>query len=58
MTMQLGYFLKRLKAYQGVLTKQQYAVLKGQALSGDLTGAAKGLQTILTRRTSCGDTKN
>lgn len=40
-------FLKRLKIFKKVLTRQERKTLKGQALSGDLDGAKKGLDKIL-----------
>lgn len=42
-------FLKRLKIFKKVLTAQERKTLKGQALSGDLAGAKKGLDKILKR---------
>lgn len=43
-------FLMHLKRYKDVLPKQMMKTLKGQALSGDLEGAKKGLVTVLRRR--------
>ncbi|WP_010175511.1 hypothetical protein [Bacillus coahuilensis] len=43
-------FLMDLKRYKDVLPKQMMKTLKGQALSGDLEGAKKGLGTVLRRR--------
>lgn len=43
-------FLKRLKIFKKVLTAQERKTLKGQALSGDLAGAKKGLKNILDRK--------
>lgn len=43
-------FLIGLKQYKDVLPKQTMKTLKGQALSGDLEGAKKGLGTVLRRR--------
>lgn len=40
-------FLKRLKIFKKVLTVQERKTLQGQALSGDLAGAKKGLDKIL-----------
>lgn len=40
-------FVKSLKKYP--LTSQQRHTLKGQALSGDLDGAMKGLQKCLAK---------
>lgn len=41
-------FIETLKLYP--LTKQQLKTLRGQALAGDLEGAQRGLETIMTRR--------
>ncbi|WP_139187730.1 hypothetical protein [Bacillus tuaregi] len=43
-------FLMALKRYKDVLPKQTMKTLKGQALSGDVEGAKKGLKTVLRRR--------
>ncbi|WP_209121823.1 hypothetical protein [Alkalihalobacillus sp. BA299] len=43
-------YLMDLKRYKDVLPKQTMKTLKGQALSGDLEGAKKGLGTVLRRR--------
>ena len=43
-------FVMELKRYKDVLPKQTIKTLKGQALSGDLEGAKKGLGTLLRRR--------
>lgn len=43
-------FVMELKRYKDVLPKQTIKTLKGQALSGDLEGAKKGLGTVLRRR--------
>lgn len=48
--MDTAKFLMDLKRYKGVLAKQAMKTLKGQALSGDLGGAKKGLGTVLRRR--------
>lgn len=42
--------MKLLKANRGQLTPQQFRTLKGQVLSGDITGAQKGLQKLLKQR--------
>lgn len=42
-------FLKRLKIFKKILTVQERKTLKGQALSGDIEGAKKGLDKILKR---------
>jgi hypothetical protein len=41
------FFIKRLGSYRGVLPRQTLKTLKGQALSGDVEGAKKGLQKKL-----------
>lgn len=43
-------FIKRLKPYRDVLSTQTMKTLSGQALSGDVEGARKGLLTVLRRR--------
>lgn len=43
--------LIRLKAYRHRLNWQQYKTLRGQVLAGDDTGAMKGLERILRRKT-------
>lgn len=40
---EINVFIKTLKRQIGKLSKQQIYTLKGQALSGDLDGAKKGL---------------
>jgi hypothetical protein len=45
-------FLKRLKIFKKVLTRQERKTLKGQALSGDLDGAKKGLDNLLKSKTT------
>lgn len=45
--MTLHYLMKSLYVHHSKLTRQQFRTLKGQALSGDIDGAAKGLKTIL-----------
>ena len=42
-------FLDLLRDYRRRLPHQQLSTLRGQALSGDLEGARKGLETILSR---------
>ena len=44
--------MKLLKANRGNLTRQQFNTLKGQVLAGDVDGARRGLQKLLTRRES------
>lgn len=43
--------LLRLKAHRHRLNWQQYKTLRGQVLAGDDTGAMKGLDKILRRKT-------
>lgn len=43
-------FVSQLKKYRNVLPKQTIKTLKGQALSGDLEGARKGLRKVKRRR--------
>ena len=43
-------FWRDLKANRQKMTKQQYRTLKGQAVSGKVLDARKGLQKILKRR--------
>jgi hypothetical protein len=45
-------FLKRLKIFKKVLTVQERKTLQGQALSGDLAGAQKGLDKLLKQKTN------
>ena len=49
MNYRLNSFMKKLKNSRPYLTKQQYRTIKGQALSGDVDGAQKGLNLILRR---------
>lgn len=49
---ELNEFMKMLKSNKENLTRQQYKTVRGQALSGDLEGARKGLAKLLKRR--CG----
>lgn len=44
-------FLRELKQHQHELTPQQFKTLKGQAVSGDLDGAVKGLARVLKEKT-------
>lgn len=41
-------FLDEMKNHRDVLTTQQMRTLKGQALSGDINGAAKGLAKLVS----------
>ena len=49
MNFRLNSFMKKLKNSRPYLTKQQYRTIKGQALSGDIDGAQKGLNLLLRR---------
>ena len=49
MNFRLNSFMKKLKNCGPYLTKQQYRTIKGQALSGDIDGAQKGLNSLLRR---------
>lgn len=46
---QAAPFLARLKRYRRELDFQQWRTLRGQALSGDVEGAEKGLGVIVKR---------
>ena len=48
MNFRINSFMKKLKNSRPYLSKQQYRTIKGQALSGDIDGAEKGLN--LNRR--------
>ncbi|MGN0449938.1 MAG: hypothetical protein ACI4G0_06250 [Ruminococcus sp.] len=50
MNFRLNRFMKKLKNSRPYLSKQQYRTIKGQALSGDIYGAEKGLNSLLNRR--------
>ena len=43
------HFLRVLTLFRDELTPHQISTLKGQVLSGDLTGAQKGLSTLVAR---------
>ena len=47
--MTLSEFLIVLNGQRERLTRQQFKTLRGQALAGDVNGAAKGLRQILLR---------
>jgi hypothetical protein len=42
-------FIRNLKQYRNVLPRNTIKTLKGQALAGDVPGAARGLERILRR---------
>ena len=48
-TRETRHFLRVLKLFKDDLTPQQVSTLKGQALNGDLTGAQKGLTTLVAK---------
>lgn len=52
MKIELTEFMKKLKANKRNLSTQQFCTIKGQAFSGDIAGAEKGLHKLLERR--CG----
>ena len=45
-------FMKELKQYRHLLPKQTLKSIKGQALSGDIDGARKGLNRVLEKTQS------
>ena len=49
MNFRLNSFMRKLKNCRQYLSKQQYRTIKGQALSGDIDGAQKGLNSLLRR---------
>ena len=49
MNFRINRFMKKLKNCRLYLSKQQYRTIKGQALSGDIDGAQKGLNSLLGR---------
>lgn len=50
MDTELTDFVKRLRANKRKLTWQQYKTIKGQAVSGNIKDAEKGLCRLLNRR--------
>lgn len=42
-------FLDEMRNHRDILTTQEMRTLKGQALSGDINGAEKGLAKLLER---------
>ena len=48
----MNSFIKELKQYRHILPKQTISTLRGQAISGNVEGAKKGLQTALNKRQS------
>lgn len=55
---EINSFVKSLKKYQNKLSKHQLKTLRGQALSGNLAGAKKGLIKLLRREISNEHTEN
>ncbi len=55
---EINGFVKSLKKYQNKLSKQQLKTLRGQALSGNLAGAKKGLIKLLRREIQNEHTEN
>ena len=48
----MNSFIKELKRYRHILSKQTISTLRGQAISGNVEGAIKGLQTALNKKQS------
>ncbi len=48
----MNSFIRELRQYRHILPKQTISTLRGQALSGDLEGAIKGLKTALNKKQS------
>ena len=46
-------FLRHLKAYRNMLPRQTILTLRGQALSGDVEGAIRGLAQLLKNKSRC-----
>jgi hypothetical protein bcoam_19824 len=46
-------FLRHLKAYRNMLPRQAVLTLRGQALSGDVDGAIRGLAHVLKNKSRC-----
>ena len=46
-------FLKHLKAYRGILPRHAILTLRGQAISGDVDGAMRGLARMLKNKSGC-----
>ena len=45
-----GQAMARLKRYKHRLRPQQYKTIRGQILEGDIDGALRGIQKLLTKR--------
>ena len=48
----MSSFISELRQYRHILPKQTISTLRGQALSGDLEGAKRGLETALNKKQS------
>jgi len=48
----MNSFIKELKEHRHILPKQIISTLRGQAISGNVEGAIKGLETVLNKRQS------
>ena len=48
----MNSFIKELKQYRHILSKQTISTLRGQAIAGDVEGAKKGLETALNKKQS------
>lgn len=48
----MNNFIKELKKHRHTLPKQTISTIRGQALSGDLEGAKRGLETALNKNQS------
>ena len=46
----MNEYIKILKKYCKILTRQQLLTLRGQILSGDIDGFKKGLQKVLRKK--------
>ncbi len=47
---QINQFINRLGKHKSILTKQQIKILRGQAISGNVIAAQKGLYKLLKRQ--------
>lgn len=45
-------FIKKLKRFNNILTKQQLKTLRGQAIKGEVEAAEKGLDTLIKRNSA------
>lgn len=48
----MNSFIRELRQYRHILPKQTISTLRGQALSGDLKAARKGLETASNKKQS------